>query len=281
MAIFIRIFLIFVLFFAPKLAFGAVLTVAPENPIQGEPVMITVTSTSSLQSLSLNGKPLKTFWFNNSLGALYGIDLYAKTGTYYMEAKFSDGSAVQGNFNVGKREMTTAPLGIPEKLGGNTEASATKLVSTLAKENASLLNLRTGNHAFWKNKYTYPVSNPIITDEYGYGRSTGSYTIAHKGTDFRAKEGTPVLAMNRGVVRVAREGRNYGKTIVVDHGLGVQTFYMHLSKINVNVGELVLPGQVIGLSGMTGYAEQPHLHLTVRINDVSIDPVKFMALFKE
>ncbi|MFA6095419.1 MAG: M23 family metallopeptidase, partial [Candidatus Paceibacterota bacterium] len=70
------------------------------------------------------------------------------------------------------------------------------------------------------------------------------------------------------------------RTIVVDHGLGLMTFYMHLSKIFVNEGELVLPGQVIGLSGDTGYAERPHLHLTVRIGGVSIDPVRFMGLFK-
>ena len=58
------------------------------------------------------------------------------------------------------------------------------------------------------------------------------------------------------------------------------SFYMHLSKISVNQGELVLPGQLIGYAGQTGYAEQPHLHLTVRINNISIDPIKFLDLFK-
>jgi murein DD-endopeptidase MepM/ murein hydrolase activator NlpD len=82
------------------------------------------------------------------------------------------------------------------------------------------------------------------------------------------------------VVRVARTFQIYGKTVVVDHGFGVMTFYMHLSKIKVNVGELVLPGQLIGFSGETGYAESPHLHITVRINNVSIDPIKFLDLFK-
>ena len=88
------------------------------------------------------------------------------------------------------------------------------------------------------------------------------------------------MAMNRGVVRIARTGISYGKTIVVDHGLGLQTFYLHLSKIKVNVGELVLPGQIIGLSGQTGYTDAPHLHLSIRLNGVSIDPMKFMEFFK-
>ena len=86
--------------------------------------------------------------------------------------------------------------------------------------------------------------------------------------------------MNRGIVRLAKHFRDYGNTVIIDHGLGLMTFYMHLSKIQVNVGELVRQGHMIGLSGQTGYAAQPHLHLTVRINDVSIDPIKFMALFK-
>jgi murein DD-endopeptidase MepM/ murein hydrolase activator NlpD len=56
---------------------------------------------------------------------------------------------------------------------------------------------------------------------------------------------------------------------------------MHLSRIKVNVGELVLPGQVIGLSGKTGYAEDPHLHISIRIGGISIDPIKFLSLFAE
>jgi len=56
--------------------------------------------------------------------------------------------------------------------------------------------------------------------------------------------------------------------------------YMHLSESKVNAGELVLPGQVIGLSGQTGYAENPHLHVSVRIGGVSIDPIEFLKLFE-
>ncbi|MEK9182015.1 MAG: M23 family metallopeptidase, partial [Patescibacteria group bacterium] len=173
-----------------------------------------------------------------------------------------------------------APLGIPQKLGGDTKESQDKLVNTLAEENKSLANIRTGKKAFWTEKFTYPLSQIVVTDDYGYSRKTGEYSLAHKGTDFRAKEGTPIMAMNRGVVRIARTYRNYGKVVVIDHGLGLITFYLHFSKIKVNEGELVKHGQMIGLSGQTGYALSPHLHLSIRINNNSIDPVKFMDLFK-
>lgn len=242
--------------------------------------MITISATTSVSSAYLDSKKLDVFTYKGVPTALYGIDLYKKSAISTVAVRLSDGTVLKKEIFIGARKKVEAPLGIPQKLGGDTPASATRLVDTLALENAGLLNLRTGTKAFWTEKFGYPVKNPVVTDAYGYQRQTGQYSIVHKGTDFRANEGVEVLAMNRGVVRVAREGRNYGKTVVVDHGLGLQTFYMHLSKINVNVGELVRKGQVIGLSGSTGYAEQPHLHLTVRIRDVSIDPIRFLEFFK-
>ncbi len=271
------------LFLFPVFANAAVLVITTKRPVQGEPIMISVEAIpteQSVQSISFDGKKLGVFIWKSQSTALYGIDLYKKPGTYKIRATLRGGEVLEKNMTIGEREKIEIPIDIPQKLGGNTQASADKLVDTVARENAGLLGLRTGDHAFWTQNFKYPLSNPIVTDNYGYQRQIVGYSIAHKGTDFRAKENTPVMAMNRGVVRVAREGRNYGKTIVLDHGLGLQTFYMHLSKINVNIGELVMPGQVIGLSGQTGYAEKPHLHLTVRINDVSIDPIKFLELFK-
>lgn len=260
------------------------LIIFPEIPIQGEPIMVTVegvTEISEVASITFGTTPLNVFLYKGQPTAFFGFDLNRRPATTTLTVLLQNGSVLTKEIVVKAREKVEAPLGIPQKLGGNTPQAATKLVTTLVQENQSLLGLRTGTKAFWKEPFRYPIANPVVTDEYGYSRKTGSYSIAHKGTDFRAAEGTRVMAMNRGVVRVAKEYRNYGKTIVVDHGFGLQTFYMHLSRINVNVGELVLPGQVIGRSGKTGYAESPHLHLTVRINEVSIDPMRFLAFFEE
>jgi murein DD-endopeptidase MepM/ murein hydrolase activator NlpD len=273
------IFSLFIYAFLPFMAMAAEISISPLSPIQGEPVLITIHATSSVKEAYFGTKKLKPFPYDNSTVALYGIDLRQKTGPYVLKVFFADGSKLEQEVVVSERKKIEAPLSIPAKLGGDTATSAAKLVDTLAQENASLLNLRTGTHSFWKEPFRYPVLNPVVTDTYGYLRQTVGYSIAHKGTDFRAPTGTKVMAINRGVVRVAKEGRNYGKTIVVDHGLGLQSFYMHLSKIYVKEGELVLPGEVIGLSGMTGYAESPHLHLTIRIHDVSIDPMVFFKLW--
>lgn len=267
-------------FVLPSLVSAASLSIAPEHPIQGDPIKISVIATSTVSSIAFDGKMLKFFPYQGMSTALYGFDLYKKAGDYTVTATLADGTKLSQIITVSTRVKEEAPLGIPEKLGGNTPQAATQLVSTLAQENASLLGLRTGDHAFWTKPWQMPVAFATVTDPYGYSRQTGGYLISHKGTDFRAAEGTPVLAANRGVVRLVQTGRNYGKTIVVDHGLGVQTLYLHLSKVLVNVGELVLPGQTIALSGQTGYAEMPHLHLSIRVNEVSVDPAQFLKLFK-
>lgn len=250
--------------------------------LQGEPVLVVVrgaTSTAAVSRISFNGASLGRFVYRGTVGALLGTDLRQKPGAYIVSVALADGTTLTQTLTIAERPKAEAPLGIPEKLGGNTEQSASTLVSTLAAENASLANIKTGTKAFWSERFRWPLASITVTDPYGYARQTGSYSIAHKGTDFRAKEGTPVSSINRGVVRIAKTYRDYGKTVVVDHGLGVQSFYMHLSKISVYPGELVLPGQTLGLSGKTGYAEQPHLHLTIRINGISVDPMTFFSLF--
>lgn len=257
--------------------------IIPSQVIQGEPLMAVIEGIkdiSEVKKITFGGESLGVFAYQGKPTALIGIDLRKKTGNYKLKVQFYDGETIEKIINVGAREKIEEPLGIPEKLGGNSAESQNKLVSTLAEENRSLSNLRTGKKAFWTEKFSYPLSQIFVTDIYGYSRKTGEYSIAHKGTDFRAKEGTPVMAMNRGVVRIARRYRNYGNAIVIDHGLGLMTFYLHLSKIKVNEGELVKRGQIIGLSGQTGYVLSPHLHLSVRINNNSIDPIKFMELFK-
>ncbi len=277
-------FLISILFYGTLVASAqaASLSFSPAQIIQGEPFLVKIdglTSTSSVKKITFDKSAISVFIYQGKPSALVGIDLNKKSGAYELVAELSDGRALKTIVNIGERQKIEAPLGIPQKLGGNTAKSQNELISTLAIENKSLANIRTGLKAFWTEKFLPPLKQIFVTDEYGYSRQTGEYSITHKGVDYRAKEGTSVMALNRGVVRIVKTYRNYGKTIVVDHGLGVMTFYMHLSKIKVNVGELVQRGQIIGLSGQTGYAESPHLHLTVRINGISIDPVKFIELF--
>jgi murein DD-endopeptidase MepM/ murein hydrolase activator NlpD len=255
----------------------------PSTVIQGEPLMITVDGafdTSLIEKISFGETALKPFVFHDTVRALAPVDLNQKPGVYAVKVRFTDGLEVKKDVTVVARKKLTAPLGIPEKLGGNTPASQAKLVSSLGDENAILMSVPSGKTFLPNESFRYPVKEVSVTDIYGYSRQTGSYSIAHKGTDFSAKEGTRVYAMNDGVVRLATQLQTYGKTVVIDHGAGIQSLYLHLSNVFVKNGQKVKKGDRIALSGSTGYAVGPHLHLSIKIDGISINPMKFMELWQ-
>lgn len=258
------------------------ISVHPETVLQGDPAWVVVNglATSTIESLTFNGRKLGIFDHEGKPSALIGIDLRMESGTYPLVLTLEDGRTVRKDLVIGERTIAKAPLGIPEDLGGNTPESERQLINTLVEEGRIISAVPTSNEKLWNGTFVYPVPEPIvITDTYGYSRLTGASTISHKGTDFRAPEGTPIYAMNSGLVRFSRELRNYGKTIIIDHGLGLHTIYMHLSEMEVRAGDTVRKGQQIGKSGQTGYTFGAHLHLTVRIGGISIDPEKFLNIF--
>ena len=277
-----RAFLLLGALLLPTLALAQTPTVAPVQVVQGEPFVLNLpgTNIADIRSITFKGGRLKPFVYQGTVVALGAIALETPAGTYPATTTLVSGASLTTNVVVVARPHIEKPLDIPQKLGGNTAAAAKKVVSTLQSDNAKLVNLKTQDHALWSAPFIYPVKNPVVTDTYGYQRDTVGYEIAHKGTDFHAPIGTPVYAMNRGVVRLATTFGTYGKTVVIDHGLGLYTFYMHLSKIKVTQGQLVAQGQQIALSGDTGYAEGAHLHLTVRIGNTSVDPEKFLTLLQ-
>ena len=180
---------------------------------------------------------------------------------------------------MGERYIAKAPLGIPEKLGGDTPEAERELINTLVEEGKLISAVPTEDEKLWEGEFRLPIDEPItITDTYGYSRLTGASSISHKGTDFRAAVGTPVYAMNFGKIVFNRFLRNYGNTIIIDHGLGLHTIYMHLSEIGVPLGADVDKGEEIGKTGDTGYVLGPHLHLSIRIGGISIDPEIFMEI---
>jgi len=241
--------------------------------------MIVVNGITTVKSLELNGKELKTFVHGGKVSALIGFDLRGSFGNFLIEAELEDGAKVQEKLAVGKRYIAVAPLGIPDKLGGDTPEAEQALINTLIEEGKLISAVPTSAEKLWEGEFRLPINAPItITDTYGYSRQTGASSISHKGTDFRAAIGTPVYAMNSGIVRFSRFLRNYGNTVILDHGLGLHTVYMHLSEFEVPLGKEVGKGELIGKTGDTGYVLGPHLHLSIRIGGISIDPEKFMEI---
>lgn len=110
------------------------------------------------------------------------------------------------------------------------------------------------------------------TSPFGQPRPGGP----HNGEDFGIREGQPVVAVLSGTVLTAREDRDAGLFIRLDHGAGVHSRYLHLSRLDVRPGQRALAGQVIGLSGNTGRSTGPHLHFEIRLNDKPQDPMPYL-----
>ncbi len=256
------------------------ISLSPKVILPGDPILITINSTFSIKEILFDTKKLSIFEYAGKTHAFVGIDFNEKVLEHTIKAVLSNGEVITKKVTLTLREKIERPLGIPDKLGGNTPEAEKALLANLAKENVILNTVKTSTTTLWSTAFANSLVSIKITDDYGYDRKTVNSTIVHKGTDFRAPEGTEVMAMNDGVVRIAKTFIVYGNAIIVDHGQGVQTLYMHLSKMNVKAGDTVKKGQIIGLSGKTGYAESPHLHISVKINGISIDPMTFLSFFK-
>jgi murein DD-endopeptidase MepM/ murein hydrolase activator NlpD len=130
----------------------------------------------------------------------------------------------------------------------------------------------------WDGKFTAPA-DAAISDVYGSQRIfNGKAQRPHYGLDFRVPTGTPVAAMNSGTVLLARFLYFEGNCVVIDHGQGLLTLYFHLSEFKVKEGESVKRGQEIGLSGGTGRATGPHLHVAVRWQGTYLDPARLLQM---
>jgi len=130
----------------------------------------------------------------------------------------------------------------------------------------------------WDGTFAAPADAPT-SDVYGSQRIfNGKAQREHQGLDFRVPTGTPVAAMNSGTVLLARFLYFEGNCVVIDHGQGLLTLYFHLSEFKVKEGDRVKRGQEIGLSGGTGRATGPHLHVGVRWQGTYLDPARLMQL---
>lgn len=257
-----------------------IIEIYPETIHQGDPIIVTINASSTINKLNFDKREILVSKFNNSYIGLVGIDLKETKLKHEIVLELSNGIIIKKPIDIITIKKEEKPLGIPDSLGGNTKQAGDDLLNNITKENASINGIKLATTSIWQNsKFSSPLKTLFITDVYGYSRNTVGNSISHKGTDFRALEGTQVMSINKGIVKISRLYTLSGNTIVIDHGSGLVSIYMHLSKLMVKEGDKVESGQLIGLSGKTGYVFGPHLHLAIKINGISIDPAKFLRYF--
>jgi len=149
------------------------------------------------------------------------------------------------------------------------------------------------NKAFQQNyPFTDLTNGPYYIDPLGIDRDVidpfgpiyrNNPYLFHTGVDLRVPVGAPIKAVNGGkVVLVAKRFYREGNMVIISHGLGIFSMYMHLSKFRVKNGDTVQRGEVIGFSGTTGAGvREPHLHFNIKIQDTFVDPLRFIDILSE
>ncbi|HEY3837959.1 MAG TPA: M23 family metallopeptidase [Bryobacteraceae bacterium] len=188
-------------------------------------------------------------------------------------------------------EQVSVAYGIKQKLEGPADlVSEARLTPTLSQTIAEYDYLRgvtpprvTRDTATVLRQTMVPAGWPVIGRlESGYGVRSDPFSgegAYHTGLDISSSIGTPVATTADGIVIQAGTGAGYagyGRLVVVDHGNGYQTYYGHLSRVSVMVGQLIRQGDVVGEVGMSGRSTGPHLHYEVRVGAAPINPYRFL-----
>ncbi|MGD0569224.1 MAG: M23 family metallopeptidase [Candidatus Sulfotelmatobacter sp.] len=262
----------------------------PARLVNGAPVLFQVEP--PLRLASLNGSwlghqiPFSFDAKNKTWFALAGVSLETEPGAYPLELT---GEPVAGKSPGTKtsfsRTFAVARGKYPKiKVALSVEGKFTepnpeqqKQIEEGQQIKKDYLNRVTPDRE-WSGPFSVPAEAGI-SDVFGSERIfNGKTSSPHLGEDFRVPSGTPVAAMNDGTVLLARLLYFEGNFVVLDHGQGLLTLYLHLSEFKVKEGEQVKRGQIIGLSGGTGRATGPHLHVAVRWQGTYLDPAQLMRL---
>ncbi len=251
---------------------------------QGEVLLVNVETNTGIRMISgtMFNKPVH-FYHNskkNGYTALVGIDMDTKPDRYKLTLHLEDkkGKKTTKGYrirvkpaNFGTQELTLPP----DKV--TLDEETLKKVEIEKEKIGKVWNIFTEGH-LWNGNFIPPVAGKMSGD-FGLRRVINSEPKnPHTGVDVDAPEGAPVQASNSGRVVFTDQQFFSGKTLVINHGLGLFTMYFHLSEILVTEGEIVKKGELIAKVGNTGRATGPHLHWGVRLNGARINPVSLVNL---
>ena len=213
--------------------------------------------------------------------AVIGVDLDAKAGEHAADVTFryDDGRSrkVREPVTVKAQKFPTTELKVEDKYVELSPEDAARAAREAEETDAIYATLTP--ECYWNESFVAPIHGAKDGRNFGHRRVfNGQPRAPHSGADLRADVGTPVYAANRGRVVLAKNLFYSGNAVIVDHGVGLYTIYLHLSKIEVTPGAIVGRGQRLGLAGATGRVTGPHLHWGVRIVDARVDPFSLLKL---
>ena len=258
-------------------------TIEPLPMVQGgtEVLRVQAQEAATLSGLLVD-KPLHFFPSTNGQIALQGVDVLLEPGVYplFLEATFPDGS--KQSF----QQMVLVKSGnyLSEDIILNDSSTIDPAVTEPELQNLIAITTPATPTRYWDGIFNAPAVFPdCFTSRYGTRRvykvvnSDTELPGFHSGLDFCGGEGLQIYAPAAGKVVFAAPLTVRGNATIIDHGWGVYSGFWHQSQQFVNVGDMVEPGQVIGLVGGTGRVTGPHLHWEVWVNGIQVNPLDWLS----
>lgn len=272
---------------------GITVRVHPAGVAQGSLVLVDVRSKDALRSVKGDwGGRQVGFWEEappksptagpmDHWRALLGVDLDQTVGTQeltvFAAKKDSDAVGCGAKVLVSLGHYPTEQLKVENQFVEPNQEQEARIDEEGARLRAVYDTLTP--EKLWNGKFRLPLDGVTSGGNFGRRRVlNGQARSPHSGVDFPALTGTPVHASQAGKIVIAEAMFLSGNTVVVDHGLGIYTFYCHLSEISVSVGDTVEAGSVLGKVGATGRVTGPHLHWALSVNHARVNAMQILTV---
>ncbi len=211
---------------------------------------------------------------------LIGVDLEVRSGRYTIDLRGTgrDGLAVRAThaLEIRGKVFPTRRLTVDEKY----VTPPPEVEERIRRESKRVDEVFAAvtPEKMWKGLFVAPVPGQASGNFGKRSILNGKPRSPHTGVDFSAEAGTPIKAPNSGKIVLAAELYFSGNTVIIDHGLGLCSFFAHLSRFSIHEGDQVKAGDVVGHVGSTGRSTGTHLHWTVRLVGTRVDPLSLMAV---
>jgi murein DD-endopeptidase MepM/ murein hydrolase activator NlpD len=255
----------------------------PRRPKQGTLFTVIVHDTTRRWSAELAGEPLHfASGRQGTARAIAAVPISTADSVLLSLGPRTENGAGRRDtiaIPVARGEYALEKLRVAPRFGSEPDAALAERLARESKLARDVACRSRGTPRLWRPPFARPRPGRV-TSGFGRGREyNGVVQSRHMGTDLAGAVGAPIRAMNRGVVALVGDFYLGGRVVYVDHGAGLVSAYLHMSKPEVAVGDTVARGQVIGRVGATGRVTGPHLHWIVRYGVVTVDPMSLFDLY--
>jgi murein DD-endopeptidase MepM/ murein hydrolase activator NlpD len=254
---------------------GQLLAAPHQSLVPGGVAIIELGKSDKTPHFKFRNSPVLVTSLDDNLVAIVGIPLSLKPGDYYISGHWDDESALQKKFfTVIDKKYSTQHITIKDDRKVNPYASDMDRILAEQKRKKKAKNHYAATMV--EVDFLQPVDG-VMTGSFGRRRVfNGQPKRPHSGMDIAANEGVPVQAPAKGTVIELGDFFFSGNLVYIDHGQGMISMFAHLSEIDVEMGQQIEKGQVIGKVGATGRVTGPHLHWSLGLNGTWIDPSLFL-----